>query len=297
MDDNAVLEYSTAADDSDRLTEALVGNGGDSNNPSPAPGSGKAKREKKPVGEMTEKAKHRKAQSAWRKHLQVGSCGLQHEHGFRMALTMHLALAGDRQIEYNFPKNPETSYLIFRNKHQPAIREDIVKKNPEMTTVSMKIVSDAVAAKWKNLSESEKAVYEKEAEKKKKEHEKAIEDWKRKYPHLSLEVSEEDVDKFAMKEERGRKRKSVGGAGESEEEKEASPEPEEEPVKDKGKKKDKVEKKDEKKEVVAPAPAPVKEDKKKGKEVKEDRSKVCWRDFGADVQPTKPTYLSPPFLS
>ncbi|VFQ99795.1 unnamed protein product [Cuscuta campestris] len=98
----------------------------------------------------------------------------------------------------NKPKRPSSAFFVFMED----FRKSYKSKNPNNKAVSE--VGKAGGAKWKQLSDAEKAPYVAEAEKRKKKYEKDIKEYDRRQAEGPAEEDEEsDKSKSEVNDEDG----------------------------------------------------------------------------------------------
>jgi high mobility group protein B1 len=96
---------------------------------------------------------------------------------------------GKEPKDPNKPKRPASAFFIFMEE----FRKQFNKENPDNRAVSA--VGKAAGAKWKSLSEAEKAPYAAKAEKRKAEYEKAIRAYNKKQAEGPAAADEEESEK------------------------------------------------------------------------------------------------------
>ncbi|KAK2446632.1 HMG1/2-like protein [Trifolium repens] len=96
---------------------------------------------------------------------------------------------GKEPKDPNKPKRPASAFFIFMEE----FRKQFNKENPDNRAVSA--VGKAAGAKWKSLSEAEKAPYAAKAEKRKAEYEKVIRAYNKKQAEGPAAADEEESEK------------------------------------------------------------------------------------------------------
>ncbi|KAK2392757.1 HMG1/2-like protein [Trifolium repens] len=96
---------------------------------------------------------------------------------------------GKEPKDPNKPKRPASAFFVFMEE----FRKQFNKENPDNRAVSA--VGKAAGAKWKSLSEAEKAPYAAKAEKRKAEYEKAIRAYNKKQAEGPAAADEEESEK------------------------------------------------------------------------------------------------------
>nr|AFK36584.1 unknown [Medicago truncatula] len=96
---------------------------------------------------------------------------------------------GKEPKDPNKPKRPPSAFFVFMED----FRKQFKKDNPDNKAVSA--VGKAAGAKWKSLSEAEKAPYAAKAEKRKAEYEKTMKAYNKKQAEGPAAVEEEESGK------------------------------------------------------------------------------------------------------
>ncbi|KJP87279.1 hypothetical protein AK88_03076 [Plasmodium fragile] len=76
------------------------------------------------------------------------------------------------------PKIPPSSYLIFCNSERENVRQLLLEKSENQTTIRITDIQKELSSKWKNLSEEERKVYEEQAQLLKIKYNQELLDWK-----------------------------------------------------------------------------------------------------------------------
>ncbi|GAU30168.1 hypothetical protein TSUD_311190 [Trifolium subterraneum] len=96
---------------------------------------------------------------------------------------------GKEPKDPNKPKRPASAFFVFMEE----FRKQFNKENPDNRAVSA--VGKAAGAKWKSLSEAEKAPYAAKAEKRKAEYEKSLRAYNKKQAEGPAAADEEESEK------------------------------------------------------------------------------------------------------
>ncbi|KAL4558072.1 hypothetical protein LXL04_036268 [Taraxacum kok-saghyz] len=113
---------------------------------------------------------------------------LTHHYIERLAVKK-TAAKGKAAKDPNKPKRPASAFFVFMEEFRKQYKEE----NPENKSVAA--VGNAGGAKWKSLTESEKAPFQAKADKRKKQYEKDMDTYNNKPAASANDEADDDSDK------------------------------------------------------------------------------------------------------
>ncbi|ANQ09125.1 High mobility protein 4 [Plasmodium coatneyi] len=86
--------------------------------------------------------------------------------------------AGKSKMDRKKPKIPPSSYLLFCNSERENVRQLLLEKSENKTTIRITDIQKELSSRWKNLSEEERKVYEEQAQLLKIKYNEELLEWK-----------------------------------------------------------------------------------------------------------------------